>query len=114
MPGEAGEGRRDDLQDDRVAAPGAADDDQAGVRERDDGGEDPADGLAEGAAQARGPRVLAGGQAQQALGVDGRGAGPAQAEFAEDLDQAGGLPVRSGGDEVRDLARQSRVSPADL
>lgn len=108
MPGEAGEGRRDDLHDGRVAAPGAADDDQPGVRERDDGREDSADGLAEGVPRAHGLSVLAGGHTEQAAGVDGRRAGPAQAELAEDLDQAGGLPVRAIGDQVRDLARQPR------
>ena len=39
--------------------------------------------------------------------------GPAQAELAEYLDQAGGLPVRADGDEVRDLASQPRAPPAD-
>ena len=58
--------------------------------------------------------VLAGDHTEQAAGVDGRRAGLAQAEFAEDLDQADGLPVRAGGDQVRDLARQPRGPPADL
>ena len=64
--------------------------------------------------QARGLSVLAGGHPEQAVDVDGRRAGLAQAEFAEYLDQADGLPVRADGDEVRDLARQPRVPPADL
>ena len=40
--------------------------------------------------------------------------GPAQAEGAEYLDQARGLPVRADGDEVRDLASQPSAPPADL
>ena len=39
--------------DDGVAAPRSADDDLFGVGERDDGGEDSADGLAEGVAGGR-------------------------------------------------------------
>ncbi len=112
--GRRGEGRRDGLHDDRVAAPGAADDDQPGVRERDDGGQDSADGLAEGVPRAGGLSVLAGGHAEQAAGVDGRRAGLAQPEFAEHLDQAGGLPVRADRNKVRDLAGQPGAPPADL
>ncbi len=40
--------------------------------------------------------------------------GPAQAKFAEYLDQACRLPVRADGDEVRDLASQPGAPPADL
>jgi hypothetical protein len=114
VPGEAGESRRDGLHDDRVAAPGTADDDQPGVGERDDGREDSADGLAQGVPPADRLRVRAGGQAEEAADVNGRGSGPAQAEFADHLDQAGGLPPRADGDEVRDLARQPGVPAADL
>jgi hypothetical protein len=112
VPGEPGEGRRDGLHDNRVAPPGAADDDQPRVGERDDVGEDSADGLAEGVPHGRGPSVLAGGHAEQAAGIDGRRAGPAQAEFAEYLDQGCGPPVRADGDDVRDLASQPSPPPA--
>ena len=55
-----------------MAAPRSADDDELRVSERDDGGEDSADGLAEGVTRGRRPGVRARHRGQEPVHVDGR------------------------------------------
>ena len=65
VPGQARGGRRDEVEEDAMAAPRSADDDDLRVGERDDGGEDSGDGLAEDATRGRGPCARAGQGGQQ-------------------------------------------------
>src|SRR5262249_61973491 len=84
------------------------------VGERHEGGEDCADGLAQDLAYGRRLRRWAGRRGEEALGIDGGGAGSAQLQRAEYLDQAHGLPLRADRDEGRELAGETRVSTDDL
>ena len=92
-----------------MAAARSSDDDEFRVGERDNGGEDSADGLAEHTTRGLrlGPR--AGRHGQEPVHVDGRRPGLPQAELAEYLDERNRLALRAGRDEVRDLAGQAAM-----
>ena len=78
-----------------MAAPRSADDDEFRVSERDDGGEDSADGLAEGATRGRRLGVRADRCGQEPVHVDGRRVGLPQPELAEYLDETDRLALRA-------------------
>ncbi len=103
-PGEPCGGRRDEVEDQGLAAPRPAHDDELRVRERDDGGEDSADGLAQGATRGRRPGVRAHHRGQEAVHVDGRRPRLSQVQLAEHLDERNRLAVRAGRDDMRELA----------
>ena len=91
-----------------MAAPRAAEDDELRVGERDDGGEDPGDGLAEDATRGRRPCARAVTRAASSrstsIAVE---PGVAQAELAETSVNGIARPVRAGREQVGDLAGQA-------
>jgi hypothetical protein len=89
-----------------MAAPRSADDDEFRVSERDDGGQDPAYGLAEGLTRGR-LWARAGCGGQEPVHVDGRRIGLPEAELAEYFDERNRLALRASGDKVRNLAGEA-------
>src|ERR1700733_2524759 len=112
MPGHAAGCRGDHVENERMAAPRAADDDELRVGQRYHGGEDPADGLAQRVTD--GLPLLAADRGEQAVGVDRRGPWSPEAELVENVNELHCLAPRSSGDEVRDLAGQTARSSPDF
>ncbi len=102
------------VQDDGMAAPRAAHDDQLGIGQRDDGGQHAADSPGQGAPGGGRLSLRTAGRREEAGHVDRGGPGLAQAQLAEDLDERPGLAAGAGGDEVGHLAREPGVAAADL
>ena len=75
MPGQASEGRGDRVENERMGAPRAADDDEFRVAECHHGGEEPANGLAQRVAGGLRLRLPATDRGKQAADVDRRRAG---------------------------------------
>src|SRR6516165_5046397 len=114
VTGEARGAGGNGVEDRRLAAPRAADDDEFWVGEGHGGSDCPGDGLADEVASNRSPGLRAGGRGQETLHVDSSGAGLPEAQFAEYLNQGHRLAVRAGGDQVGDLAGHAVMSAYDL
>ena len=79
MPGQPTEGRGDRVENERMGAPRAADDDEFRVGQGHHGGENPADGLAQRLAGGLRLRLAAADRGQQAAGVNRRRGGSPEA-----------------------------------
>ena len=90
VSGIAGELLGDGPDDCGLGAPRPADDDELGVGQGHDGGQDSADGFGHRGADPPGVGIWALNGSGQGVGVDGGGAGVAEVEFGEDVGEMGG------------------------